>query len=149
MRVHSIVPFLSVVLLALSTSAFGQFHSKLEIAAAERTHSFAFVDAPDDQHVVLVLTLGGFSDFQWNRLGLSNFAVTAAGQTYRAQARTVRDLNPAAGDEARDITMASIYGGPGRVAFIVPVSVREFEFRFRDDAPVAFAASDSIQKRIW
>lgn len=115
---------------------------QIRVIAAERTRSFgsggSFI-SPDTDSVVLVLTLGGFAEHDWNRLPLASFVVLAETDRFPCRLRTAMSLRP----ELRLEPNSSV--GDPRVVFVVPTGVRSFHLLFQDQPPIAFEATAEIR----
>jgi hypothetical protein len=125
-------------------SAPGQ--RQIRVIAAERVRSFggggSLISPRSTDSVVLVLTLSGFAEHDWNRLPLASFAVAAGTDRFPCQLRTVMSLRP-------DLPLdpKSPVGDP-RVVFVVPTGVLTFHLLFQDQPPIAFEAPAEIRSNV-
>ena len=112
---------------------------RIRVVAAERGFAFGGgnLRLPDDNHVMLVLTVRGFTEDQWNRLPLSGFVVSDGTNTYRCQLRTAASLREA----------SSVVGEP-RLVFMVPKAALMLSLHFRGEPPIPFVSSSKIQSVI-
>ena len=122
----------------------GALHSlgaqdRIRIVAAERGFAFSGgnLRLPDDNHVMLVLTVRGFTEDQWNQLPLSRFVVSDGTNTYHCQLRTAASLRE----------VSSVVGEP-RLVFMVPKAAMTLSLRFRSEPPIPFVSSSKIQNVI-
>ena len=99
--------------------------SPIRVVAAERGRTFghgtAAVTSRDDDSVVLVLTIRGFTEEGWNRLPPTWFTVTTGETRVIAAIRTASAMRP---------EVFSWSQGEPRLAFVVPKNARVFELRF-------------------
>ena len=144
----------SVVLIVLAVSVIGGGHSisaerSIRVVSAERALTFgsrgSFIAPQDRNSVVLVLTIRGFSEDEWNRLPLSRFTVSSGGRTFYCQLRTVMSLRPE--DSVSSLAPNSALGDP-RLVFLVPKEPTSFTLRFRDEPPIPFSSSPDVKSTL-
>jgi hypothetical protein len=115
---------------------------QIRVITAERARAFSHITPPNKDSVVLVLTLSGFTEHDWNRLPLSSFAVSSGTDRYPCQLRTAASLKP------NLFLTPNSSVGDRRVAFVVPAGATSLYLHFRDQPPIAFSPSAKIQRTV-
>jgi hypothetical protein len=117
--------------------------SPIGVVAAERGwtfgHGMMAVTSRDDDSVVLVVTVRGFTEHVWNRLPPAWFTVTTGETRVIAAIRTASTMRP---------EVFSWSQGEPRLAFVVPKNARAFDLRFRNGDPIRFTVSDGLKTTI-
>jgi hypothetical protein len=90
--------------------------------------------------VVLVVSVSGVGQDEWNSLALAAFSVSSSGDLrFPAVLRTAMDLKA-------DAPNWSV--GEPRVAFFVPTDLTTFEPRYRRQPPATFTASATVKSAL-